>query len=358
MRTGYERVIAHRCGKLFAGVAAQEGTVTNVDEATKLITVTYKDKSTAVFPYGERYVPFQGFYATHHIESIVKVGQKLKKGDIITYNRGFFNLDKRSKQLDMTVGTMAMVALIEMDVNLEDASLISPRLAQKLSIEPTNTRVVTLPKRSLIHSYVKVGQTVKNTDPLMIFEEDPGLGDTLFQTASEETQRLLGDINRSIPEAKFSGTVVKIEAHYGCPISEMNPSLATIVRAAVAEQNRAAKLAANTDDAEEYPPNEVLPDGLKYNGVQYDNDTVTLTFYIKELESTTVGDKICLGTCLKNTISSISSRPQYTEDGEEIDVLFSNDSVSRRITLSQNYMGVINRVIEGLEKNIVDMYFE
>ena len=357
VRTGYERVVAHRCSKIFAGISEQDGTVTNIDEKTKLVTVEYKDGSRAVFPYGERYVPFQGFFATHRLENIVKVGQKLKKGDVVTYNKGFFNLDKRSKQLDMTTGVMANVALLEMDVNLEDALLISQRLGEKLSIEPTNTRSVILKKNSLVYKCVKVGDHVGTLDHLMIFEEDPGLGETIFDTVSEETQNLLGELNRRIPEAKYGGEIVKIEAHYGCPISEMHESLATIVRSAIAEQNRAAKLTAGTEDEEDYPPNEVLSDGLKYNGVQYDSDTVVLTFYIRETEGTKVGDKVVLSNQLKATISSVSQRPLYAEDGTELDVLFSNDSVSRRITLSQNFMGVLNRILPKMEQDVIDMYF-
>ena len=357
VRTGYERVVAHRCSKIFAGISEQDGTVTTIDEKTKLVTVEYKDGSRAVFPYGERYVPFQGFFATHRLENIVKVGQKLKKGDVVTYNKGFFNLDKRSKQLDMTTGVMANVALIEMDVNLEDALLISQRLAEKLSIEPTNTRSVILKKNSLVYKCVKVGDHVGTLDHLMIFEEDPGLGETIFDTVSEETQNLLGELNRRIPEAKYGGEIVKIEAHYGCPISEMHESLAAIVKNAIAEQNRAAKLTTGTEDEEDYPPNEVLPEGLKYNGVQYDSDTVVLTFYIRETEGTKVGDKVVLSNQLKATISSVSQRPLYAEDGTELDVLFSNDSVSRRITLSQNFMGVLNRILPKMEQDVIDMYF-
>lgn len=358
VRTGYERVVAHRCSKIFAGIAEQDGIVTGIDEKTKLVTITYKDGTKTVFPYGERYVPFQGFFATHRLESVVKLGQKLKQGEVVTYNKGFFSRDKRSGQLDMTTGVMANVALIEMDVNLEDALLISQRLAGKLSIEPTNTRSVILKKNSLVYNCVKVGDKVGTLDHLMIFEEDPGIGDTLFDNVSEETQNLLGELNRRIPEAKYGGEIVKIEAHYGCPIGEMHESLAAIVRNAVAEQNRAARLTTGTEDEEDYPPNEVLSEGLKYNGVQYDSDTVVLTFYIRETEGTKVGDKVVLSNQLKATISSVSQQPLYAEDGTEIDVLFSNDSVSRRITLSQNFMGVLNRILPKMEEDVVEMYFD
>ena len=257
----------------------------------------------------------------------------------------------------MSTGVMANVALLEMDVNLEDALLISQRLAEKLSIEPTNTRSVILKKNSMVYKCVKVGDHVGTLDHLMIFEEDPGLGDTLFDNVSEETQNLLGELNRRIPEAKYGGEIVKIEAHYGCPISEMHESLASVVRSAIAEQNRAAKLTTGTEDEEDYPPNEVLSDGLKYNGVQYDPNTVVLTFYIRETETSKVGDKVVLSNQLKATISSVSQRPIYSEDGTELDVLFSNDSVSRRITLSQNFMGVLNRILPKMEQDVIDMYF-
>lgn len=357
VRTGYERIAAHRVGRTYAGMAQQDGKVTNIDEKAQLIEVTYENGDTDIFPYGEKYTEFQGYCVTNEILSVVKLGDKLKKGDVVTYNKGFFTYDPRSRQLDLAIGLNANVAMIEMDTNLEDASEISPDLAARITIKPTQQRFVTLDRRSLVHKCVSVGDEVKSADTLMVFEEDTSLDNSDNFKVNEETMKLLSDLNSRIPTAKFNGKIVKIEAHYACEISEMHPSLAAIVRNAIAGQNRASKLASRTDSAEEYPPSEPLPVGTKYKGTLFTEDTVMLTFYIQELEHTTIGDKIVVGLQLKNTISSVMPKPYYTEEGVPVDVMFSASAANRRITTSPSLIGISNRILEKMEKDIVAMYF-
>ena len=357
VRTGYERIVAHRVGRTFAGIAQQDGKITNIDDKEQLIEVTYENGDTDIFPFGEKYTEFEGVGVTQDLVPVVTLGEKVKQGSVITYNKGFFTYDPRAKQVDMTIGLQANVAMIEMDTNLEDASEISPDLAERLSIRPTQARHVVLDRHSLVHRCVQVGDNVTTNDQLMVFEEDPTLDNTGTLKVDEETMKLLGDLNSRIPTAKFNGKIVKIEAHYACEIADMNPTLATIVRTAIAGQNRAAKLAAGTTSVEEYPPAAPLPVGTKYKGTEFTADTVMLSFYIQETEHTTLGDKIVVGLQLKNTISNVMPQPYYTEEGVPVDVMFSASSANRRIVTSPTLLGVSNRIMEHVEKSIVDMYF-
>lgn len=361
VRTGYERTFAHRCSRDFAGIAEQNGKVIDIDERAHLVQVRYDDGTEDFFKYGEHYSPLQGFFVTQDIEAIVKVGQKVKKGDVITYNKGFFTLDPASKQLDMSIGVLANVAWLEMDSNLEDASEISKSLAEKMSIFPTQEQVISLNSDSLIHKMVEVGDTVEIGDPLLVFEE--GVSGEDVTTADsfgvdEDTTALLSKLNRRIPKSKFSGKVVKIETYYGGNISDMHPTLGKIVRKLASDVNYASTLASNSSVAADFPPSQPIPSTVKYKGVQFDETTVMFIIYIREHEETTVGDKLVVSNQLKNTISTIMSHPTYAEeDGTEIDVLFSASAAARRITLSHIFNGLGNRVMEKLEQDILKIYF-
>lgn len=360
VRTGYERVFSHRCAKDFAGTAEKNGKITNIDTKTKLLEVTYDDGTQDVYPIGEHYTPFNGFEVTQDIRVVVSLGQKVKKGDLLTYNAGFFTYDPIAKQADLSTGVMANVAFIEVDTNLEDATEISQELADRMSMKPTQIRDVSLAANSIIYDIVKVGDTVNQTDKLMTFEEDPEVGGNTASSfnVDEDTLALLGDLNRKIPTAKFSGKIVKIEARYGGDISEMHPTLQAVVRECIAPMNKAAKLAGKTVSAEAYPSSAPLPTGSRVRGTEFDKKTVMLTFHIQELEHTTVGDKLVVANQLKNTIASVMSHPIYTGDGKPIDVLFSNSGCSRRIVLSAQLNGVMSRCMHKLEDNILDMYFD
>lgn len=357
IRTGYERVISNMVGRDFAGIAEENGEVTAIDTKARLVEVTYKSGKIDVFKFGEYYNEFQGFHVTQDIECIVKVGQKVEKGDVITYNKGFFNVDPVTKQLDFSIGILANVALMETDVTAEDSTEISQSLSKKLSIKPTNTRIITIPKRSVIHYAASVGDHIKNTDNLMIFEEEAMEGSGTI-TNDEETLALLSKLNRKTPTAKFSGQIVDIEVHYGCNLSDMHPSLLSIVKPIVDRKNKTNRMANKTERAEDFPPSTIMPKGSKYKGVTYDEDTVCLIYYIQETLTADRGDKLVFMNQLKCTCASVFTQPITSESGVPIDALFSCAAVGDRIVLSPQYFGITSRIMEKVENNILDMYFE
>lgn len=357
IRTGYERVIAHQVGRNFAGVAEQDGKITSIDEKSQLITVTYVDGSTDIFRYGDIYVEYEGIHVPEVLKPIVSINQKVKKNDIITYNTGYFTLDPTTKQLDYSIGTLANVVFFEKDTTLEDSIEISQNLSERLSISPVNSRVITLPKNSLIHMSRKVGDIVSHTDPLLVFEEDALSSENTFNNVDEETLALLGDLNRKTPTAKFSGKITRIEAFYGCPIADMHITLGTIVRQAIDVQNRRSKIAAQAKNSDAYPPSGVLPKGTKYKGVYFDEDTVCLVFYIQENIKHDAGDKLVIMNQLKCTCAGVFPEDIYTEDGTRIDAFFSQIAVANRIVMSSNFYGVAARCLEKAESNLLDIYF-
>lgn len=357
VRTGYERTLAHLVNKDYAGTAAQNGKVTNIDEEGKVIEVTYADGSRDLFEYGEKYSEISGMCITHDIVPAVKLGQKISKSDIITYNKGFFNYDKYSKQVDFSIGNLANVCMIETDTTNEDSTEISTRLAQKLTIFPTNMRVIRLPRQAIVYSSKQVGDYVLNTDDLLVYEESEMEGIAKLQVDDAEVVQTLSDLNRRTPEAKFNGEIVQIEAYYGCDIADMTPSLASIVRSAVKITNRRNKLAKGTQAEFEYPEATKMPEGSKFKGVYFDEDTVCLIYYIKEKFPQDRGDKLVVCNQLKCTVAGVFAKPVMTESGTEVDLLFSANSVANRIVISPFLNGIISRIVEKIEDDAVAMYF-
>lgn len=362
VRTGYERVIAQYCGRRFAGVAEQDGKVTNIDNDAKTVEVRYADGRVDIFGFGEVYNEHESVSSTGELVCNVKVGDKVRKGDVVVYDKTFFTKDKTSGQVDFSIGVLANTVLMETDTTLEDAACISQRLAEKLAIQPVNTRVVKVPRNSVIYSSVKVGDTVAHTDKLMVFEENVSLEEgeedpLLAFKGDAETLELLGDLNKRTPTAKFAGKIVRIDAIHDCPLASMHPSLQRIVKSAAAPVARRAAIAEGTMAEQDFPPPGAIPTGSKVKGVDFDGETVALIFYIQESQVTQVGDKCVLALQLKHTVSSVMQRPQYTGDGEEIDVVFSADAIGRRIVLSATYLGILNRILETMEKTCVTKYF-
>lgn len=355
VRTGYERIVAHRCSRIFAGVAEEDGKVTKIDDKAKLVEVTYKSGRKDVFTFGESYTEFQSFEVTNRVALDVKMGQSFKKGDIITHNTDYFHKDHDTGQVDFSIGSLANVALMESDATTEDSCEISERLSKKLTMYPTNERVVVLSAKSLVHYCAKVGDHVIPTDNLMIFEESP-MTQSMF-TADDDTLSMIADLNKATPHANHQGEIVKIDAYYGCEINDMSPTLQPIVKAAVDEKIRRSKLASETDKADEYPTSSIIAKDSKYKGTMFTEDTVMLIFHIKEAIPHGTGDKLVLCNQLKCTCCGVFPKKLYTESGVEVDMLFSARAMNKRIVLSAPLTGIASRILERVEDDICKEWF-
>ena len=357
IRTGYERVIAHRVSDNFAATAEQDGKVTKIDNVAKLMEVTYKDGTKTVFKIGDHYELAESIVIQNNIKPNFKEGDTFKKDDVLTYNEGYFNRDYFTGQVDMSTGVMANLCLLETDTTLEDATEISESLSKKLAINPVNERVVTMSAKSQIFTMAKIGDHVKVTDPLCIFDEEPLTQDPGL-TEDEDALAILGDISKSAPTAKFSGEIVHIAVYCGCEVSEMSPSVANVVKAAYVESAAQAKLAKDTARANEFVKPTIVPKGSRFKGIEFDEDTVMIIFYIKERIVHGVGDKLVLCNQLKSTVAAVFPKPVTTESGIPIDVLYSQKGVNSRKVLSPFLTGILSRLVEKVEKDVVDEYFK
>ena len=357
IRTGYERVIAHRVSDNFAATAEQDGKVTKIDNVAKLMEVTYKDGTKTVFKIGDHYELAESIVIQNNIKPNFKEGDTFKKDDVLTYNEGYFNRDYFTGQVDMSTGVMANLCLLETDTTLEDATEISESLSKKLAINPVNERVVTMSAKSQIFTMAKIGDHVKVTDPLCIFDEEPLTQDPGL-TEDEDALAILGDISKSAPTAKFSGEIVHIAVYCGCEVSEMSPSVANVVKAAYVETTAQAKLAKDTARANEFVKPTIVPKGSRFKGIEFDEDTVMIIFYIKERIVHGVGDKLVLCNQLKSTVAAVFPKPVTTESGIPIDVLYSQKGVNSRKVLSPFLTGILSRLVEKVENDVVDEYFK
>lgn len=128
IRTGYERVMAHRVSKLYAYPAEQDGKVIEDDKVARLIKIQYKDGSLHTIPYGEEYGSCSDMITTQKAELTVGLGDTFKRGEILCYNPQFFEKDPYSKQVDWKHGTMANVAIMKSAILMKTVMLFPNNL--------------------------------------------------------------------------------------------------------------------------------------------------------------------------------------------------------------------------------------
>ena len=361
MRTGYERVVAHRCKLPFAYAAEYDGVIESIDDDAHVLVVSYpqQEKKVAV-EYGEIYTNNGGggFYCTQHIVvNNFKAGDKVKQGDVIIYNDQFFHADPFNKQVDSMFGKLVNVALIDAATTVEDSNIISEKLSKELMFNPVHPRDIIITKKTNIHKYAAIGTQVSNTDPLMIFDQSE-MTEDMFGKIDEETAVLLSNVNRQTPRAKFSGKIVKIDVFYLGSTEGMSNSARNLVNMVNREKSKKYQQAKGTSSVASFYPATDIKQSTRIGTTVLDDETLIVRFFIQQDMTCGSGDKAELDSSLKTVCSTVSPTGWKTEDGSVIcDAIFSQRSQAKRLISSPILTGIGNRILEKIEKDILEEYF-
>ena len=361
VRTGYERVVAHRCKLPFTYVAENDGVIESINEESHILTVFYpKQNKKVAVEYGDMYTNNGGggFWCTQNIIiNGFKTGDKVKRGDVILYNDKFFHADPNNKQVDLMFGTLANVALIDNSFTVEDADIISGDLAKKLEFNPVHLRDIVITKKTNIHKFADINTHVSNTDPLMIFDQSE-LTDDMFGKIDDETAVLLGDVNRQTPRAKFTGKVVRIDAYYMGSTNDMSESAKKLVNHINHVKALKYQSAKGTSTDKSFYPSTSVTQSTRIGKIVIEEDTLIIRFYIQQEASCSGGDKIEFDSSLKSVCSAIEPDGWMSEDGSvHCDALFSAVGICKRLINSPTLTGIANRCLEKVEQDIIKEYF-
>ena len=357
LKTGYEGMIAHKCtNPNFAYAAQEEGTVMSIDQQTKTMIIKYKNGHKVCLPFGTEATnnSANGFFVDQEVEvNGFKTGDKFKAGDILVYNRQFFKANPYDKQVEWKMGILSKVAIIDNGGTVEDASIITRPLADKMVFNPIHVKEIVITKDTTIHFFTDVGTEVQNTEPLLVFDQSAIPFDTSDDPALLES---LSNLNRQAPKAGHSGSILKIEALYKCPISQMSPSLQKLVRHVIKSKDARAERAAGCDNSDQFRKSAPLGATTKVGVVDMTEETVILRFYIKQNKSMNPGDKLFFDSALKSTVSTVYDDYIETEDGEKVEACTSGRGILARLITSPFTQGLCNSVLEKLENDLLDIW--
>lgn len=281
-------------------------------------------------------------------------GDKFKAGDILTYNKQFFQADPYSKQVRWKIGILAKVALMDNGGTIEDASILTQPLCDRMTFNPVHVKEIVITKDTNVHAFADVGNHVVNTDPLIVFDQssmtfDEGDGDP-------ELARMLSDLNKSAPKAEHTGDIVQIDVIYKCAISEMSPTLQKIVRHVTKFKNARAAKAEGCVNQNQYRKSAPMTDTDKVGITDLNPDTVILKFYIKQYKGMSPGDKLFFDSSLKSVCSTVYPDYIMTEDGKKVEAATSCRGVLARLITSPFTSGIANSVLEKLENNMLAVW--
>lgn len=346
VRTGYEQVIPHRTGDLFALTAKQNGRVLSVSPTG--IIVEYQNGETKGYEIGRRFGDAAGLVIPHTIVTALKEGQEFKNGDLLTYNSGFFELDiLNPANAVWKAGITVKTVLLESTLTLEDSSVISSHVAKLLTTQMTKVRIIVVNFDQVIHRLVKQGQFVEAEDILCVIEDAVTAQSGQFDEDTLDTLRIL---SAQTPQAKSKGVVERIEVFYHGDKEDMSDSLRQIANVAdrdFAKRNKSAGKPVYTGSVD---------DGYRTEGDPLTLDTMAIRIYITTDVSAGVGDKGEFGSQMKTVFGATMEDPILSESGVEIHAVFGAKSVADRIVLSPELIGTTTTLLKAIGKRAVAIY--
>jgi len=360
VRTGYDKILAHRVAYPFAQVAREDGKVTFYDEDKKILKITYKSGAIEAFRWGDEYTNNGGggFWCTQNvINNGFKLNDTVKNGDVIVYNDRFFGKDMFSKQVIWKMGRMTNTAIIECDGTLDDACKISNELAKDLAFNPVHVRDINLDINTNVHQYAAVGTDVRNIDPILIYDQS-AINEDDFGALDPDAIGLLAKLNRSTPKAKFSGKVVKIEAFYKASVNSMSPSLRKIINSLNRQKMSIYNEVSDSVNASSFDKETRIERSDRIGMADLGDDNVILRFYIQQDMGMQAGSKIEFSGSLKSVCSEVTDEPWELDDGSTVDALFSGIGISNRIVVSPIRQGLINKILGDLEQKMLNEYYK
>lgn len=343
-RTGSERALIGRMGKEFAQVAKGDGVVKEVTD-TNLI-VEYKDGTTDTFRIGSSVVNAEGTRYPHELKTMLKPKDKVKAGDLLYYNDGFFVPSAIEKnKVDYSLGLNAFVAFREANYTIEDSAAISENLSKRMGTQVIKMRTKVMEFDQEISQIVKVGDKVDLDTPLALIED----GFT-SEMDKDELAQALKRYSSNIVRAGDVGVVSHIEVFYNGEIDDMSPSLKALT---TKSENARRKLA--KEKGEKFFPNKVERN-VRIDGNQVEAQQAILVFHVTATLGMGVVDKLVFASQLKSTVGKVLFGENKTLEGEEIDSIFGALSGLNRMVLSVYKQGAVNTYLRYVGEEAYKMF--
>lgn len=345
-RTGYESVIGFRSGALFANYAQEKGEVVAVNKHA--VHVQYAGGIQA-FPLGVVFGKWSGKIIPHQLVTQLKVGDKIKPEDVITYNRHFFSFDPIAPDhLAMHFGQVARVAFLDYRDTHEDGTAFSRDFANKMSTTITHVRDIIVDSHVGVVDLVEVGAHVSADTILCKLNPAMDSGINIGAQAYETLKR----VSSMAPRAKSEGVIDRIEILYTCEPDSMAESLRDIV------EDSDGRLIARKRQMKEPLSDGRVAVGFRSGGKVLGDNQVLIQVYITEEIAYRDGDKAVVGHQLKTVTGHIVEEGFKAEDGTPIDVMFGGKGWSGRIVGSIQIMGGVGSIMAEIGKRMARAYRE
>lgn len=356
--TGADSGMPYMCSDMFAYKAKQNGTVKQIVDNEYMI-LEYPNGETEFIDLSEQVKKNSdgGFYITLQLKTDLKVGSKVKAGDIVAYDKKSFSNKIGHGMVSYNVGTLTKYALLTTEDGFEDSGVCSEWLSHAMASQIVVMKPVAVPAMTNILYIAKKGQQVKEGEPVLIFQNafDEDDANILLKTLNIEDGDL-STIGRNIIKSKVTGWVQDIKVYRTCELNEMSDSLKKIVMGKEKEIKRIKSIAAESSNDTYFDSIGKLAQLGKTKNLE---NGVLIEIYMRYMDDLSTGDKLSstANKCILMNIYNDEDAP-YSEfrKNEEIDMIQSASSLDGRILTSIFKVGALNKLLIELQRKCCDIY--
>jgi len=364
---GADEAIAYIAGDTFSFKAKDSGKVVELTDDYMIIKYDSIDPDTKKPKYEfvdlkERTLKNSdgGFFISVKLDSNVKKGQKIKKGQIVAYDKlAYSNEVGDPDHIAYNIGALAKIAILPTDEGFEDSAIIDSELSEMMASDILVKKEVMLSKNTNVYNMLKPGAEIQEGDPLIIFQNayDQEDANQLLKTLSADEDEI-GELGRITLRAKVSGVVQDIKMYRTVELNELSPSLKKVFT----EYERNIKKTKNVMekyhiDTKQYDSDYKLDTTGKLKNSE---DGVLIEFYLKYHDKMSVGDKLIYYAALKGVVKGIfpEGKEPYTDyrPNEKIRSFLTASSVNKRMVTSIIKVGAIQKVLIEMDRKIKDLF--
>lgn len=359
--SGADEALPYLTSNIFSYKSKGDGVVKDVNEERMI--VEYKDGSYEYIDLTEKVEKnsSSGFYVTLKLDTDLKPGNKVKKDQILAYDKSSFSSDiGPTDNIAYNIGTLAKIAILNTDEGYEDSAIISQDLSEAMTSDVILQKDISLTKETNVYNLVEKGQKIEEGDTLLITqssfdEEDVNI--LLRNLAGDEDE--ITDLGRIPIKSKVTGVVQDIKIYRTVDIDELSPTLKKIVT----KYEKGIK--ARKKEMESYniqnvdtilPPTEKLPATGKLKNV---DDGVKIEIYLKYEDKMSVGDKLIFFSANKGVVKYIIPKGEEPKSSyrpnEKIHSLAAEGSINRRMVGSIMINGGIYKGLIELSRHVKDI---
>lgn len=301
-----------------------------------------------------------GFYQTIKLDTDLKVGNRIKKNEIVAYDKmSYSNIVGPTDDLAYSCWALCKVAMINTDEGFEDSAIITEWLSEALASEVVVKKECVLPKNTNVYFMADKDQPIQEGDSLLIFQnafEEDDVNMLLKNLGDDED--IISDLGRIPIKSKVTGKIQDIKIYRTVEKDELSDSLRKIVNKYEKPVNDMKKTMEKYDvyDPSKLEPTYALDKSGKLKNV---DDGVLIEFYLSYYDKMSIGDKLIYYDAVKGVTKDVipHGKEPYSEfrPDEPIHSYVPYFGVANRLVSSIYIVMVLNKALIELDRKVKEM---